>query len=187
MSGNIQTEIGKLITSPQERDAIHVAVAPVVAADDLHPGDHVGFCDDCDERARNRVSKPNSFSNHETIGIVDPFLKAPVKYGDKFWLFLYPNTVTSLKHHWTHPAFHQEEEPSDSEKWLRDFAQDIGLSYEQTIKAADNFLRTEDHHVFSYDTPDRCYKDKEEFWRHYELVAGVSVQDKSEVPFACSC
>ena len=39
------------------------------------------------------------------VGIVDPFLKEPVEPGERFYIFLFPNTVTGLRHVWTHPAF----------------------------------------------------------------------------------
>jgi hypothetical protein len=85
--------IGELVEGDARRDAIHVAVAPVEAAEDLLPGQHVGLVSGLASSA----SAP--------IGVVDPFLKAPVLKGQRFWLFLYPNTVTSLRHVWTHPAF----------------------------------------------------------------------------------
>lgn len=45
---------------------------------------------------------------HLQNGIVDPYLTAPVPAGSRFWLFLYPNTVTGLRHVWTHPNFPEE-------------------------------------------------------------------------------
>jgi hypothetical protein len=76
------------------RDAVHVAVAPVVAAAHLLPGQHVGVL--ADGRAG---------ADEEPIGVVDPFLTEAVRPGQRFWLLLYPGTITSLRHVWTHPAF----------------------------------------------------------------------------------
>jgi hypothetical protein len=90
--------LGSLITDgDRRRDAIHVAVAPVTAAEPLAPGQHVGFVPANQTETVGPTDRP--------IGIVDPFLTAPVEPGQRFWLFLYPNTVTSLRHVWTHPAF----------------------------------------------------------------------------------
>ena len=93
MAEQYTPNIGQLCGDDARRDAIHFAVAPVEAGMDLRPGDHVGLTD-------GRASR-----GAKAIGIVDPFLKGEVKEGQRFWLFLYPNTITSLRHVWTHPAF----------------------------------------------------------------------------------
>lgn len=74
------------------RDAIHVAVLPVVAGAMLCPGDDVGVGED--GRATTAA---------HAIGIVDPFLQETVKEGEGFWLFVYPGAAEPVRHHWTHP------------------------------------------------------------------------------------
>lgn len=109
--------IGKIITTEQGRDAIHIAVAPMVAAYQLAPGQNVGIGID----GKAGISMP-------LIGIVDPYLRGPVNPGEKFWLFLYPNSVTSLRHVWVHPAFGDAApqlpagDKAASEKFLREYA-----------------------------------------------------------------
>jgi hypothetical protein len=88
--------VGKLIDGEAHRDAIHVAVFPAFCDCDLQPGDHVGLV----PGTRDRVS-PSA----RPIGIVDPFLTQTVRTGEQFYVFLYPGTVTGLRHVWTHPAF----------------------------------------------------------------------------------
>lgn len=86
--------LGQLPGKNDMRDAIHIAIAPVVAGKMLQPGQHVGLLPD------------GRFGNtSETIGIVDPFLLNSVEEGQTFWLCLYPYSITSLRHVWTHPTF----------------------------------------------------------------------------------
>ena len=94
--------LGEPAPDDAARDAIHVAVCPMTAGEDLRPGDHVGFGM---ESRRDRVWK----TNVNAVGVVDPFLTAPVRKAERFWLCLYPGTVASLRHAWTHPKFPTEE------------------------------------------------------------------------------
>lgn len=110
---------GRLIPagSIPDRDAIHVAVAPVEVEDfdsderwgqpgggGLPPGTHVGLT-----RDRSWGDLPivtaDPEQRGELIGVIDPFLTVPVRHGQRCWLYLYPNTVTNLRHDWTHPSF----------------------------------------------------------------------------------
>jgi hypothetical protein len=113
MSEATQDLIGKILGSGGERDAIHIAVAPMTAAVPLKPGQRVGT----DGHGRISASEPH-------IGIVDPFLSAPVRVGERCFLFLYPNTATGLRHVYTHPVLDSKEaqDKAASEKWLREFA-----------------------------------------------------------------
>ena len=97
-----QPTLGQLCTSDARRDAIHVAIAPVQAAEELYPGEDVGFTVDRRVGRCNHVHTDEEFT---LIGIVDPFLMENVHENEWFYLWLYPNTVTSLRHAWTHPAF----------------------------------------------------------------------------------
>lgn len=96
MSVNYTPNIGELCHEGALRDAMHFAVAPVVAHHRLDPGTDVA------------VTEGRAYSiirDRGAVGIVDPFLQKEVEEGEQFWLFLYPNTITGLRHMWTHPAF----------------------------------------------------------------------------------
>ena len=93
-------QLGQLVPDGElRRDAIHIAVAPVTACCDLDPGDGVGLIGPPGDT---ELAGPVGSNN---IGIVDPFLSERVKAGERFWMFLFPNTITGLRHIWTHPAF----------------------------------------------------------------------------------
>ena len=94
---NAQPVLGqRLGEHDHSRDAVHLAIVSVVAAHELIPGQHIGLID----RASRLVGESS-----EPIGIVDPFLTGTVHPGERFYLCLYPNTVTGMRHVWSHPAF----------------------------------------------------------------------------------
>jgi hypothetical protein len=86
-------QLGLLAPDDADRDATHGATVALIAADDLRPGTHVGLIDDI-----------YAGSTKEPIGIVDPFLEKTVKAGERFYLCLYPRTVTGLRHVYEHPV-----------------------------------------------------------------------------------
>jgi hypothetical protein len=111
---NVSTDaletLGMIIDEAQKRDAIHLAVEPVVAKEVLNPGQDVG--------ADGTTNNP--------VGIVDPFLKKAVQVGERFWLVIYPRQINSLRHVWTHPAFEDEiKKEIDNHYSSSDLFQDI--------------------------------------------------------------
>lgn len=180
--------LGKLLKEDLPRDAIHIAVAPVIANAQMKPGDHIGLLD--------RDAMLAGTNADELIGIVDPYLKGPVVRGDKFWMWLYPGTITSLKHHWTHKAF---EPPKDdgmmrvqkSTMWLKEFADSWGMDYQDMIEGATDkkypgiVAQSTDIHSWE----EAGDGQKELFWKHIEVVTGKKFDDKhrENTHFSCSC
>lgn len=81
-----------------KRDAIHLAVMPAIASSYLNPGQHISVVNGVAE-----VAEPG-----KGLGIVDPFLTRQVRPAERFWFVMYPRTIKSLRHVWSHPAFPDE-------------------------------------------------------------------------------
>lgn len=182
--------LGKLITDEQFRDAVHIAVAPVTAGMEMHPGEHIGFIGDAYTVGTN-ASK--------LLGIVDPFLEGHVEEGERFYMFLYPNTITSLRHEWTHPVFEEEEalagmEPTffrlkgavAEEKWITDFAENMGSNFHEIMAAADDYLESGEYLCRGGDF--EGYSIPDEFWDKYEVIKRQKVSEGDRGTFlSCSC
>lgn len=175
------------------RDAVHVAVVSAVSDIRLHPGQDVGV-----EITEGRDVKARVVSSTtEGVGKVDPYLSAIVEPGQRFWLYLYPRSITGLNHNWSHPAF-PDAKPGEayanpsaklaSEAWMRNYADEVDEGYRTVLEAAAEWLRSEDYYV-QYDKEtarDRGVPD--EFWDHYENVTGEKVpSDKKASFWSCSC
>ena len=177
--------IGHLADGDYSRDAIHVAVIPVEAAQGLVPGQHISL----------RNGKASADGSH--IGIVDPFLRSPVEAGQKFWLCLYPGTITSLNHVWTHPAFADvPQDPNEfisykaaSEKWLREYAERVN-SYDAPETAYQRLLQDLSSGEITYQGTDmhgrQDLQDEKELKFHAEIVLGTAI-DFDKFEFSCSC
>ena len=186
---NIVT-LGKIITSPQGKDAIHIAVIPVIANEELCPGQHVAIVayDNC------KYTAGSPINNEELVGIIDPYLIVDkVKKGQECWLCLYPNTVTSLKHVWTHPAFPVPDVPNTSGhtpaqkasiKWLEDFASSNEISYDDLMYAAHDYI-TNSNYISQGSRWDGVSV-PDIFWDHYEIITNEKTSTRGSF-FACSC
>lgn len=173
------TPLGKLLESTEERDAIHIAIAPVIASEKLLPGQDVGFVKD----ANCEIVGPSD----TPIGIIDPFLRGCVSKGERCWLMLYPNTIKSLRHEWVHPAFGADDPAKAMSKaWMENYASEIGQSYEDTIYHATEYL---DHS--EYLCEGGRYEGEyvpDEFWDHFQRITGRMVDSNDRGSFfSCSC
>jgi hypothetical protein len=171
-----EAKLGSLVDETAERDAIHIAIAPVVAADKLYPGQEVGLND-----------KGEAVNSDTPVGIVDPFLKGPVFPPQRFYLCLFPQTVTGMRHHWQHPAFADAKpDVTASKAWIENMASQCGVSYDDVIDAATtgDYIHMGENERYK----DVYWNNADEFWRHFEIVTGTSVhpEDRPSL-FSCSC
>lgn len=102
--------LGELSSASAKRDCAHVAFIPMLALRVMQPGERLA------------------------TGIVDPFLKSPVRPGEWYLLCLYPNTVTGMRHSWSHPAYPNEPEArppkhrSEADVWAEQAGPPAGSS-----------------------------------------------------------
>lgn len=170
-----------------ERDAIHVALIVLPAGEQLARGEFVELKNGKAVKAAHRST---------AIGIVDPFLREDAWEGSNVAVCLFPNTVTSLRHQWTHPAFDADITKSASEAWVRQFAEELDQTYSRLMDAAHTWYYSvkdgERLGEYTYDNSE-TYKSVEKpkwplFWKHFEILTGHKVPDgQDESFFTCSC
>lgn len=181
--------IGTILETEEPRDCIHVAVMAVTASQKLHPGQ--------DANQNGGTENP--------IGIVDPFLRDPVYKGDIFWLFIYPRSIKGIRHHWEHDSITEKHDSiteesesslifqptrvvclNESEKWIRQWAFENEISYDNLMEAANYFLEY-DEYWCEGSRFEGTYL-PEDFWYHYEKVKNIKVpMNKKYSFFSCSC
>ena len=193
LPGTALETVGDILDKDYGRDAVHIATVAVVAAMRLFPGQHIGL--DSSGRASHMVE--------DLIGIVDPFVTHSVEAGNIFWLFLYPRTITSLRHVWTHPAFVDEgvqrtippevakaeeavaKTKEASETWLKDFLRWADTpGYEHILRDFEDHYDGEEYFVIR--DSDASGEIPPEFWDHMAVVTGRTLKVKPTY-FSCSC
>jgi hypothetical protein len=193
MKDAVATMGGVLPDDASGRDAVHVAVFSAISGVRLFPGQDVGAVSDGEggDVAVGPLGVP-------LIGIVDPFLKAPVIPGERFWVFLYPRTITALSHRWSHPAFEDTKlsyaPPSaklESDLWLTKFCaeyddKNYGFSMRATLEKIFDGQYDDDEYLTVYGTDEKGAIPYE-VWHHASVVFGKPVPLRKPTYFSCSC
>jgi hypothetical protein len=175
--------LGTVIDATAKRDAIHLAVVPAVAGQRLEAGWHVTVVDGI-------ATTADQDDEDAPLGIVDPFLKRPVKKGERFWLVIYPRTIQSLRHVWTHPAFPEEpgiaavSDKTESERWLREFCSSHNVPCYETVLGL--VASNDDDDYLTVRDADASGEIPCEFWDHAEVVLGRKLTHRPAF-FSCSC
>lgn len=173
--GNI-INLGKLVDSWQQREAVHIAVVPVLLREGGHkPGDRIGVKEDWVGRY---------YATEGTVGIIDPFLPPDTRLweDDVVWMLVMPNTVTGMRHMWEHPAM-MAKEPSYC--WMSEFAKRCGRTFEEMMQAATKFLV---EGSLLYGGNELLVDFPSDFWSHYQILTGQVVTEENPGPFfKCAC
>jgi hypothetical protein len=186
------SNIGLIHNRPLPNDAIHIAIAQVVAGEPLKAGDRVGWL----EGKEGVVSKSDN-----PLGIIDPFLTQDVSKDCQCYLFLFPNTVTSLTHQWEHPAFNRNPERiKAARKWLDDNGEDKYEDGDYCYGATnadrfiDEFLEGKMNYYALGDDFSEKYNSnadgfRKKFWDNLEIVTGkmATKEQRQQEYFSCSC
>ena len=177
----VETTLGSLAPTDAGRDAIHIAVMPVMAAQILMPGDHIGFFlgSVIEVIAVNRMVKG--------LGIVDPFLTAPVQVGERFLMVLYPRTITGLTHVWTHPdipspAPRNITDAAFAQQVLTRFGNRVGWSYDNTVERLTDYAES----GFQDFSNDEGIELDESVWDALEAITGMRCVHRTNY-FSCAC
>ncbi len=188
--------LGTIIDENAGRDAIHVAVEPCVAAEIMHPGQHVKIVNG---------EAVLAFAG-DGIGIVDPFLKVRVNPGEHFWMLLYPRTITSLRHVWSHPAFEPIADSiadreafatakAQAEAFLRNFCEHsdaitydelLALAFGEDVSRGEWVSVTNEGEYIVVHGSDAGGDIPDEVWLYVEIVTGKRVTLRAKW-FSCSC
>ena len=188
----MEAKLGKIIGENEDaqRDAIHIAVVPLIAGEDLYTGGKIKL-----KFGSAEIALKADYNKDEAIGIVDPFLNEyRVKKGERFYGVLFPGTVTGMRHHWQHPKF--ENLPvavNEHEQWLREFCDEWNFNYDELVLAAigdaDPDFRYVTAQGVDLHSREELGADHDLFWEHLEALLGQKFDEEHRegMGWSCSC
>ena len=170
--------LGEPLKGDEERDAIHIAILPVTAGDYIPPGQRIHV------NSKGWASLSRGVHN----AVADPFWPRTIQPGERFYAFLFPYTIESLRHEWVHKDFPCPPVYPEAEKWLRDFAEDHYVGYEDMMTAADDLVKGHSDIMDICFGMDVDYSERIEFWERYGQLRNQFIPNSvKEEYFSCSC
>lgn len=123
---NKKNLLGKEPDELGDKDAIHVAIVAVRAGSLIKPGQRCGLNE-------HREAVPHE----KGPGVADPFLKANITKGQRFWLLLNQDAVPNVRHVWEHPKvdFSPPTREVQLNESLKECAKKLGVTYQQLMDA----------------------------------------------------
>lgn len=188
-----EIKLGKILKKKGKKDAIHIAVVPLVAGEDLYVGRKIKL-----KFNTNDIAMDATYDEDNAFGIVDPFLdEYCVKKGEKFYGLLFPGTVTGMRHEWQHPKFNvPKKELTESEAWIRDFCDRWKLNYDELITQAlsdGDYNKDYERYVVAQGrdlhTKKELGEDHDLFWEHLEKMMSKKFDEthRNGMGWSCTC
>lgn len=137
---NKKNVLGKQPEELGVKDAIHVAIVSVRAAEMLTPGQRCSM---------NEFSE--AVANEKGEGVVDPFLRGNVSRGENFQLLLDQTEIPNVRHVWEHPkvSFAAPTRPPVMNRTIENAAKLFGVTYQQIMNDAAFVVDRDRHATYS--------------------------------------
>ena len=186
-----EVKLGKKIKKGKgQKDAIHIAVVPLIAGERLYKGHKIKLKFNTDN-----VALDASYDEENAFGIVDPFLdEYSVEAGQEFYGLVFPGTVTGMRHEWQHPKFGiAKRELDEHEAWIRDFCDRWKFDYDELISTAlsksdnseyDRYIVAQGRDLLSRE---ELGEDHNLFWEHLEGMMSQKFDEKHREGMGWSC
>lgn len=179
--------LDQILTGPANRDAVHIAVLPVTVNQNMDPGTKVIVV----TQTEGKIPVVGPSKAGPADGVISPFLHEAVKKGQTCYMLLFPGTITSLRHEWTHPKFKSlpanvvTGDIQEARRYFKDHEEEYGYDTDHLIEA----VRVGKEFCFGDDDgPDWARTNVDFQYYMQTLVGRVFAEDEREnMSFWCAC
>ena len=171
---NKKNLLGRAPLDAGDKDAIHVAIVAVRAANAIEPGQRCSLNEHREAIAVRLGDKG--------VGIADPFRKGTILRGELFWMVLDSTEVPNVRHEWDHPTvdFSPPTRPGEANRWIQQHADEYGVTYKQLMDAC---AHVHEHNESVPYPGSKCPKDIEALHdESYDVWAEWSGETNTEFP-----